>query len=124
MFEVSVAEGFVATHQLRLLDGTWEPLHRHNWRVTATFAGPKLGQAGVLLDFESIRGRMGQLLATLHDHKLNDLAMFVSRNPSAENVAVHIAEQLGRNLPDGVRLRCVEVEEAPGCVVRFIPEPS
>ncbi|MFQ5807512.1 MAG: 6-pyruvoyl tetrahydropterin synthase family protein [Phycisphaerae bacterium] len=121
MFEVSVSGRFAAAHQLRLSGGTLEPLHTHDWRVTVTFAGSKLDGTGVLLDFAEIQPRVDELLATLHDRRLNDLPAFARRNPSAENVALHIAEQLGQGLPTGVRLRCVEVEEEPGRVARYRP---
>lgn len=122
MFEVSVSGYFAASHQLRRADGTLEPLHGHDWRVEATFAGTQLNQAGVLLDFGRVKARLDELLTTLRDRNLNDLAPFAAISPSAENLAVHLAGQLGQNLPDGVCLRCIEVEEAPGCVARYRPD--
>ncbi len=121
MFEVSVSGRFIAAHQLRLPDGTLEPLHHHNWSVTVTFAGPALDNNGLLLDFNEIKPRLDELLAILFDRNLNELPALATRNPSAENVAVHIADQLGGLLPTGVRLTCVEVEEAPGCIARYRP---
>lgn len=122
MFEVSVSGRFTARHRLRLADGTLEPLHEHNWQVTATVTGPQLDEAGLLLDFGQFKPRLDALLATLFDRNLNKLDALAGQNPSAENVAAYIAEQLGQDLPDGVRLRCVEVGEAPGCAARCYPE--
>lgn len=122
MFEVSVSGKFVAAHQLRLPNGTLEPRHYHNWRVTATFAGQSLNNAGLLLDFNEIKPRLDELLAILFDRDLNELPAFAGRPPSAENVALHVARQLGGLLPEGIRLTCVEVEEAPGCVARYRPQ--
>jgi 6-pyruvoyltetrahydropterin/6-carboxytetrahydropterin synthase len=122
MFEISVMGRFTAAHQLRRDDGSTEPLHRHHWRVMVTLAGPALNDQGVLLDFGEIKPRLDELLGTLNDRTLNDLASFAKRIPSTENIALHVAERVALNLPDGVRLRCVEVEEAPGCVARFFAE--
>ena len=122
MFEVSVSGRFVAAHQLRLPDGTLEPRHSHNWRVAVTFAGAMLDHDGLLLDFNEIKTRLEELLAILFDRNLNELPAFTGRPPSAENVARHIAQQLGSLLPEGVRLTCVEVEEAPGCIARYRPD--
>ena len=121
MFEVSVTSSFSAAHQLRLPDGSAEPLHRHNWRVTVTRAGSVLDEMGVLVDFEILRARLDRLLATLNDQNLNTLPAFAERNPTAENVALHIAERLAVELPAAAVLKCVEVEEAPGCLARYFP---
>ncbi|MCA9242725.1 MAG: 6-carboxytetrahydropterin synthase [Phycisphaerales bacterium] len=119
MFEVSVTGWFSAAHQLRLPGGELEPLHGHNWRVTVTCAGPTLDDMGVLLDFTRLKPRLVEILATMHDRHLNDLPAFAARNPSAENVAVVIAEALCEGYPGRAFVRCVEVEESPGCVARY-----
>ena len=101
MFEVEVSGKFVAAHQLRLRDGTLEPPHEHDWRVTATFAGETLDEAGMLVDFTDVKRRLDELLA--------------------KNVAAHVAEYMADGLPEGVALASVAVEEAPGCVARCRP---
>ncbi|MEP0846946.1 MAG: 6-carboxytetrahydropterin synthase [Phycisphaerae bacterium] len=121
MFEVSVSAWFAAAHRLRLPDGSFEPLHGHNWRVAVTCAGPKLDPMGVLIDFTRLKPRLDDLLRELHDRCLNELPAFRERNPSAENVALHLAESLTPHLPAGAVVRSVEVEEAPGCVARYFP---
>ena len=121
MFELKIVTHFSAAHQLRLPDGSAEPLHRHNWRVTVTRAGSVLDEMGVLVDFEILRARLDRLLATLNDQNLNTLPAFAERNPTAENVALHIAERLAVELPAAAVLKCVEVEEAPGCLARYSP---
>lgn len=119
MFEVTVSGWFAAAHQLRLLDGSLEPLHGHNWRVSVTCAGESLDSMGVLVDFTKLKPALDVLLSSMHDRFLNELPPFASLNPSAENVALHIAESLSSVLPVGVRISAVEVEEAPGCVARY-----
>jgi len=124
MYEISVSGRFIASHQLRLNDGTLEPPHVHDWRVCVTFAGPNLDANGLLIDFNEIKPRLDELLAILFDRNLNKLPAFRGRQPSAENVARHIAVQLSGLLPAGVRLTCAEVEETPGCVARHRPTLS
>ena len=121
MFEVTVSGWFAASHQLRLADGSLEPLHGHNWSVAVTFAGPALDEIEVLIDFTRVRGQLDELLGTLHDRHLNDLEPFRSNNPSAERVAEFLARRMGADLVAPLRLRSVEVEEAPGCTARFLP---
>ncbi len=118
-FEVCVKGWFAAAHQLRMPDGVLEPLHGHNWHISVTFRGNVLDEMGVLVDFTAVQRRLDDTLLSMHDRNLNQLAPFLQTNPSAENVAVHIAEKMSHKLPVGVALACVEVEEAPGCVARF-----
>jgi 6-pyruvoyltetrahydropterin/6-carboxytetrahydropterin synthase len=124
MYEVTIRGWFAAAHQLRLTDGSLEPLHGHNWQVAVTWAGPKLDAMEVLVDFTALRPRLDALLAQMHDRNLNDLPPFRAWNPSAERVAEHVASHMAADLPAGVRLARVEVEEAPGCMAAFIPDQA
>ena len=120
-FEVCVKGWFAAAHQLRMPDGVLEPLHGHNWHVSVTFRGDVLDEMGVLVDFTVVQRRLDEVLLAMHDRNLSELAPFLETNPSAENVAIHIAGKMSTDLRDGVGLACVEVEEAPGCIARFRP---
>lgn len=121
MFEVRVEGWFAAAHRLRLRDGSLEPLHGHNWRVRVTCAGAELDEMDVLADFTRLQPALAAILAQLHDRCLNDVADLGGRNPSAERVAVYIAERMRAALPAGVVLARVEVEESPGCVACYVP---
>jgi 6-pyruvoyltetrahydropterin/6-carboxytetrahydropterin synthase len=128
MYEVSLSGWFAAAHRLRLPDGRCEPWHGHNWHVTVTYAGDTLDEMGVLVDFTMLRRRLNKILASLHDRPLNDVPAFATVNPSAENVAGYIAGELGGGLAStsgatsrGAALRCVAVEEEPGCIARYYP---
>lgn len=120
MFQVTVTGWFAAAHQLRFPDGQWERLHGHNWHVGVTYAGRALDSMGVLVDFVQVRRDLDLLLSQLHDTNLNELPVFAERNPSAEHVAVYIAERLV-DAPGGELLAEVSVEEAPGCTARYQP---
>lgn len=121
MFEASVSSWFAAAHQLRLYDGTLEPLHGHNWHVTATYRAERLDAMGVAVDFVAVRRQLDELLRLFHDRNLNDLPAFERVNPSAESVAAHIAAELAKSVPgdNGATLAAVTVEEAPGCRATF-----
>ena len=74
------------------------------------------------MDFEDIQRRLNDFLAILYDRNLNKLPTFATLNPSAENVARHIADQMGGLLPEGVQITCVQIEEARGCFARYKPD--
>ena len=111
-FDITTTRGFSAAHQLRLYDGSLEPVHGHNWRVKVTVSAAKLDAIGVVMDFHELERLVDAVLAPLHNRHLNEVAPFVSElNPSAENVALHVGRSLTPRLPAGVKLASAEVWE-------------
>lgn len=109
-FEITTTRTFAAAHQLRLPDGSIEPLHGHNWRVKVTVSANTLDALGTVMDFHELEPLVDAILSPLHNRHLNEVEPFVAElNPSAENVAYHVARSLG--LPARVRLERVEVWE-------------
>jgi 6-pyruvoyltetrahydropterin/6-carboxytetrahydropterin synthase len=112
-FEITTTRTFAAAHQLRLPDGSIEPLHGHNWRVQVTVSSTKLDALGTVMDFHELERLVDAITGPMHNRHLNELEPFVQElNPSAENVAFHVARSL--RLPGGVRLERVEVWETDG----------
>jgi 6-pyruvoyltetrahydropterin/6-carboxytetrahydropterin synthase len=110
VFEITTTREFAAAHQLRLYDGSLEPLHGHNWRAAVTVAAPRLDSIGVVMDFHELERRIDAILAPMHNRHLNEVPPFHERlNPSAENVALHIGRAL--ELPGGVCLVSVQIWE-------------
>lgn len=121
-FEITTTRWFSAAHQLRLYDGTIEPLHGHNWRVKVSVAAERLDAIGVVMDFHELETLVDQILAPLHNSHLNETKEFAALNPSAENVAFHIGRQLA--LPKSVRLGSVEVWETDANSALYRPEST
>ena len=108
-FEISTTRHFCAAHQLRLYDGSLEPLHGHNWKVRVTVGADKLDSIGVVMDFHELERLVDQIIQPMHNRHLNEVAAFKNVNPSAENVAATIGNAI--TLPSNVRLLTVEVWE-------------
>ena len=119
-FQITTTRHFSAAHQLRLYDGSLEPLHGHNWKVKVTVSAAKLDGIGTVMDFHDLERRLGKVIEPMHNRNLNDLPPFKSTNPSAENVALHIAEKL--DLPMGIKLEEVEVWETEENSAIFSPK--
>ena len=121
-FQISTTREFAAAHALRLYDGSLEPVHGHNWRVRVTVAAPALDPIGVVMDFHELERLVDAILAPLHNHHLNDVPPFVEGlNPSAENVALHVARTITRTLPATVRLTSVKVWETSTNRATYLP---
>lgn len=116
-FEITVTRTFAAAHQLRLYDGSVEPLHGHNWTAVVTVSAERLDPMGVVMDFHELARQVDAVIGPMNNHNLNELPDFARRNPSAEHVALHVAE--GLRLPEGVRLVSVCVTEAPDCAATY-----
>lgn len=119
-YEVRVRGRFSAVHQLRLADGSLEPLHGHDWNVEAVFRGPRLDAIDVLVDFEPVQAALDDVLTELHHGNLNTVPGLAHGNPSAERMARLIHDRLKERLGHHCPLVAVYIEEAPGCVAGYI----
>jgi 6-pyruvoyltetrahydropterin/6-carboxytetrahydropterin synthase len=100
VFELKVTSHFSAAHQLKMVAKKCENLHGHNWKVEVHITGEKLNHAGVLIDFGEIKMHISTIMEKL-DHKfLNDLECFHDGNPSSENIAKFISEELQAAISD------------------------
>jgi 6-pyruvoyltetrahydropterin/6-carboxytetrahydropterin synthase len=100
MFEVSVDETFSAGHALRGYKGKCENPHGHNYKVRLTVQGPQLDSIGLLFDFVHLKQVLHAVINEM-DHKyLNDQAPFIELNPSAENIAKYLYDEVDRGLKE------------------------
>jgi len=124
MFEVSVDDEFAAAHNLRNYHGKCEDLHGHNYKVRVTLAGQEVDSTGLLYDFVLVKKAVQGAIRSL-DHKyLNELPPFDAVNPSAENIARYLHEQISRQLPpasNGAKVSSVTVWESDLTAATYRP---
>ncbi len=119
MFELTVRRSFSAAHAI-VMRGVRESLHGHDWVVTATVRGEGLDPDGLLCDFHALERTIEEAVAPFRQRTLNEVPPFDRVNPTAENLAEFVALEVAQRLPRGLSVRSVEVEEAPGCVARWL----
>jgi 6-pyruvoyltetrahydropterin/6-carboxytetrahydropterin synthase len=74
-------------------------------------------------DFTELKNHLGEILARLDHTCLNDLVPFDRINPSSENIAATIYDELQAMLAGTpVSLACVEVWESPQSGVAYSPD--
>jgi len=123
MYELKVISKFSAAHQLEDFQGPCEDLHGHNWKIEVYITSKTLDEAGVVIDFQVLKKHVHTVLGTL-DHKfLNHLAPFKNQNPSSENIARYVAEQLAPVLegPDIKVSRVTAWESEASCATYYPP---
>lgn len=120
---------FSAGHRVRLHESKCRNLHGHNYRVHFTCSAEEKDHIGRVVDFGFMKSELCQWLEENWDHKflvhhrdsvagyLEQLDLGVIRvpwNPTAENMAQFLLNKKW-NLPDGVELVRVVVEETRKC---------
>src|SRR5262252_4717419 len=94
MFEVTIEETFAAGHALRHYRGKCENVHGHNYRCQVTVQGAELDSIGLLVDFVELKKAVHTVLDRLDHQWLNDFPPFTVLNPSAENIAKYIYDEV------------------------------
>ena len=94
MFDVSVEQSFSAAHRLMGYKGKCENMHGHNWKVRLSVSKKTLDQQGMVIDFSELKNELNDMLMKL-DHKvLNEIPYFKKINPTSENIAKYIHDNL------------------------------
>ena len=123
MFEISIEKEFDAAHFLRGYQGKCEALHGHRYKVVVTVKSNVLNDIGLAYDFTVLKQHLGDILSEFDHTCLNDVPPFDSINPSAENIAVTIYNNLKPKLEDSnVSLHHVRVWESPQSWVTYQPD--
>jgi len=98
MYEVMVEGSFSAAHNLRGDKKKSEKLHGHNWKVRVGIRGANLDRTGMVIDFRELKDHLERILERL-DHKyLNEISHFKVTNPTSENIAKFIYNELKTRL--------------------------
>ena len=116
MWEVSQETYVAAAHQLRLAPGAGENLHGHNWKIKAVVCADELDDRGFVVDFYDLGKGLRELVEPYEHVFLNEVAPFDDVNPTAENIARVVADNLAARFDDGrVRVSRVEIWEDMTC---------
>jgi len=112
MFYISKRMEIAGAHNLKLdYNSKCENIHGHNWIVVVHCKAKELNRNGMVEDFTSVK----KLIHDKLDHRyINDIVDF---NPTAENIAKWIAEQI----PTCYK---VEVQESEGNIAIYEVEEN
>jgi len=123
MYQVCVEEHFDAAHFLRGYRGKCEALHGHRFRVMVRVRASGVDEVGLAYDFAELKRHLRDILSRFDHTCLNEVAPFDSLNPSSENIAAAVYNELQTVLAGApVSLACVEVWESPQSGVVYSPD--
>jgi 6-pyruvoyltetrahydropterin/6-carboxytetrahydropterin synthase len=114
MYLICVRAHYDSAHFLRNYHGKCERLHGHRYEVEAAFAYEELGPSGMALDFTVAKRHLRAICDELDHQNINELPPFDTIEPSAENQARYLFEELRRRAgEEGKHLLYVRVAETP-----------
>jgi 6-pyruvoyltetrahydropterin/6-carboxytetrahydropterin synthase len=114
-YEVYVKTHFSAAHALIGYPGDCSRLHGHNWMVETYVQCSRLNDIGIGIDFREIKKAVKDVLNGLDHFNLNELPSFTAENPTSENIARFLYQQISKTLnTEHIRVSKVKVCETPG----------
>ena len=123
MYEISVVTGFSAAHSLRDYEGECARVHGHNWQVRVAVRAEEPGANGIAIDFRDLKRLTNEVLARLDHTYINEVEPFDEMNPTSENIARWLCEELQSKLSaSGVKLARIDVQENENSCVSFFPD--
>ncbi len=122
MYRVSVRQHFDAAHFLRNYKGKCENLHGHRFEVVVELEAEELDDAGMAFDFTELKKHLQEIMERYDHVCLNDVVPFTEINPSSENIAATIFEELNPQLGwKRTSISSVQVWESPESCATYLP---
>ncbi len=123
MYQISVEQHFDVAHFLRGYQGKCEALHGHRFRAVVKVKSSRVNDIGIAYDFTELKQHLADVLSRFDHTCLNDVTPFNKINPSSENIAATIYNELQSKLAGApVSLSCVEVWESPESGAAYSPD--
>ena len=122
MYQISVRQHFDAAHYLRNYQGKCEQLHGHRFEVVVVLETQELDDVGLAFDFSVLKGHLKELLGRFDHVCLNDISPFDQINPSSENIATTVYQELLPRLEgESVTICNIEVWESSESCATYVP---
>ncbi len=122
MYEIIVEDHFDSAHFLRGYKGKCENIHGHRYAIRVRLKAEKLNEIGLAYDFTDLKRSLSEIVGKLDHSELNEIPPFDRINPTVENLAATIYQELKVKLSlEPVTVSAVEVWETPGQGVVYTP---
>jgi 6-pyruvoyltetrahydropterin/6-carboxytetrahydropterin synthase len=135
---------FEGAHALTDYDGKCRFIHGHSYRMFVTLRGTPVERhghpkSGMVLDFSLLRDIVNKHITDIYDHALllREDAVLADEittaycnvfktpfQPTCENLAIHFASILQRELPDHLELYSIKLYETPTSYVEWVAQDN
>ena len=119
MYKLSVESQFSAAHRLLQYPGACKRIHGHNWKVKTQVSAAELNELGMVIDLLEMQKLLDDCLMQFDHQMINDIEPFDRINPTSENLARYIFQQIKEKLPERIKMESVEVLETDGFSVIY-----
>jgi 6-pyruvoyltetrahydropterin/6-carboxytetrahydropterin synthase len=112
MYTVTIETEFSAAHIIHGYNGPCSRLHGHNWKVTVEAKTEVLDHLGMSVDFYVLQKKTEEITAKFDHRDINSIPPFDKElNPTSENIARYIYDELKILLPSQIKLSFVAIGE-------------
>ena len=119
MYEVMIKTEFASAHNLRNYEGACETIHGHNWKVDVVVEQETLDEAGLAVDFKVLKEKTDIIVNDLDHIYLNEHKAFREVNPSSENIAKYIYDELKKALGSVTLVKRITVWETDSAAASY-----
>jgi len=120
---MKILTDFAAAHYLRDYEGVCNRLHGHNWKIEVQVVATELDPVGMGMDFKVIKDATKKLIGGLDHYNLNDVPPFDKINPTAENIAAFLFQELSKELnTEKVKVDSISIWETDRACVTYTEE--
>lgn len=119
-YTLKIVMDFASAHTLRDYPGACSRMHGHNWKVEVEAIASELDPVGMGIDFKEIKKAAREVTDRLDHRYLNEVPPFDEINPTAENIAAYLYNELSKILNSTtVRISAVTLWETERACVRY-----
>ena len=119
-FTLKVETEISSAHKLIGYDGDCARLHGHNWKIQVEVQCTELDAIGVGIDFKQLKLLLEEVTKPLDHQYLNEIPPFDKENPTAENFAKYVYEELDKKIQfKNCTLNAISIWETQRSEVRY-----
>lgn len=127
MYEVLIRTNFSGAHSLRAYKGECVNLHGHNWKVEVSVTAIELNKSGMIIDFKVLEKALEEIIGRFDHKNINEIKPFDQMNPTAENLARWVFDELLKQIPkkyNSTKVLRVSVWETDKYCASYSQDPS
>jgi 6-pyruvoyltetrahydropterin/6-carboxytetrahydropterin synthase len=122
-YQLKVVTDFASAHTLRGYPGACSRMHGHNWKVELEAVATRLDDVGMGIDFKVMKQAAREVGGRLDHQYLNDLEPFRKVNPTAENIAAYMYNEISAMInSDSIKVTALTLWETERACVRYSEE--